>query len=472
MGSDTESDLKKVYEELWVKEYDNAWRSSVVTLGHPPPPTEGGNYTEDAKAKNFIHRLMFSSIFNYMNEQEAKLEATQIKLKEAERKLLALQLAKDDTLSNSKTFEETTPPRDLSPCRESIFETSSESDKSQSLFSRKPRKSPSPKKVQRSPKSKENRPETSMPPPKLPQKTKSNWINASRTKNTFMASTPLRTSNSETGPAASNVTKPNLLSRPKRLVQTKLDLNSFGDKVKQEDLTLSEDYLGGVRADNESQDDFALRFRRKGSSRVVFGNDRSSPEKTRIVNKSPPVDKTPEKIQFDLAVKVEAKTPEEEGMDLEGIDFEETFFETPDKSFVASLKGDTTKKIVGIGNETMEIIESFDKRPEENKSGPAFKYKPDRAIRKRDERNKLDGVACDMCREYYKDIASQLNQAELDRIMNKCSRHRVKYAPRSFDTPPDFWRTDFPSTEEMIVKGQLHVEKQDPNIDPKLRHRI
>ena len=92
---------------------------------------------------------------------------------------------------------------------------------------------------------------------------------------------------------------------------------------------------------------------------------------------------------------------------------------------------------------------------------PGFAYKPERAIRKKDERARLQGWDCEMCRDYYEAIASQLTAEELQKLKDKCSRHRYKYAPNP-GTPPGYWDVDFPSTQECIQKGYMGIGIRTP----------
>ena len=39
------------------------------------------------------------------------------------------------------------------------------------------------------------------------------------------------------------------------------------------------------------------------------------------------------------------------------------------------------------------------RRPRQDKDDPTFKYKPDVAVRKKAERDKLPAVSCDLCEE-------------------------------------------------------------------------
>ncbi|KAH3709342.1 hypothetical protein DPMN_068804, partial [Dreissena polymorpha] len=66
-------------------------------------------------------------------------------------------------------------------------------------------------------------------------------------------------------------------------------------------------------------------------------------------------------------------------------------------------------------------------------------------VRKRDERQKLQGHDCKQCTEYYK--AAGLSDMEAKHHMNKCSRHRAKFVPP--DTPPHFWSVDFIDTQDL-----------------------
>ena len=78
-------------------------------------------------------------------------------------------------------------------------------------------------------------------------------------------------------------------------------------------------------------------------------------------------------------------------------------------------------------------------------------------VRKRAERNQLNGYDCSECQAYL----GSLNMSEDERRerMNLCSRHRGSTARPS--TPEGFWNPSMPETPEAIskglIKGDLHL---------------
>ncbi|CAL1539851.1 unnamed protein product, partial [Lymnaea stagnalis] len=65
-------------------------------------------------------------------------------------------------------------------------------------------------------------------------------------------------------------------------------------------------------------------------------------------------------------------------------------------------------------------------------------------VRKKSEREKLEGFSCRECYEYYK--TSGLSEEEMKQRMNQCSRHRHKFVAPA--TPEHFWSLGFPDTAE------------------------
>ncbi|XP_014287622.1 uncharacterized protein [Halyomorpha halys] len=88
---------------------------------------------------------------------------------------------------------------------------------------------------------------------------------------------------------------------------------------------------------------------------------------------------------------------------------------------------------------------------------PNYKYKRD-AVRKREERMKLDGWDCEQCAKYYG--AMDLSPSKIKARMNKCSRHRDKFDKLN-ETPADYWNPIFPDTEECRQK-KLYVSIHCP----------
>ncbi|GIY03323.1 b-cell lymphoma 3 protein homolog [Caerostris darwini] len=98
---------------------------------------------------------------------------------------------------------------------------------------------------------------------------------------------------------------------------------------------------------------------------------------------------------------------------------------------------------------TIENLNSFDRLPKREE--PNYKYKGE-TVRKRSERKQLNGYDCKECERYYADLG--LSEEEKRERMNKCSRHRAKYAPPA--TPEHFWELDFPDTQECKARGYLN----------------
>ncbi|RWS08073.1 uncharacterized protein B4U79_01212 [Dinothrombium tinctorium] len=73
----------------------------------------------------------------------------------------------------------------------------------------------------------------------------------------------------------------------------------------------------------------------------------------------------------------------------------------------------------------------------------------DTCVRKKQERNLLNGYECEDCYEYFKDLG--LPEKELRQRLNKCSRHRGHFSPPK--TPEHFWEMGFPSTPECKRRG-------------------
>ncbi|CAH1397369.1 unnamed protein product [Nezara viridula] len=93
---------------------------------------------------------------------------------------------------------------------------------------------------------------------------------------------------------------------------------------------------------------------------------------------------------------------------------------------------------------------------------PNYKYKRD-AVRKKEERMKLDGWDCEQCAKYYGAIG--LSPSKIKARMNKCSRHRDKFDKLN-QTPADYWNPIFPDTEECRQK-KLYVSIRCPRDNDK-----
>ncbi|XP_039259879.2 uncharacterized protein LOC120336298 isoform X2 [Styela clava] len=99
------------------------------------------------------------------------------------------------------------------------------------------------------------------------------------------------------------------------------------------------------------------------------------------------------------------------------------------------------------------LDDSFDVLPSKNK-GRDFKYQE--VVRKRDEREKLDGKACAQCEAYY----GNLPENERREIMKKVCRHKHVDAPPS--TPEHFWEVGIPGTAECRRRGYIVDETNLP----------
>ena len=83
------------------------------------------------------------------------------------------------------------------------------------------------------------------------------------------------------------------------------------------------------------------------------------------------------------------------------------------------------------------------KLPSSSKPGPMYKYiEP---VRKKDEREKLQGVECNQCKKFYDAVLMNNGSSGTARCEhhNYVSRHRYRYVPPS--TPEGFWNIGFDS---------------------------
>ena len=62
-------------------------------------------------------------------------------------------------------------------------------------------------------------------------------------------------------------------------------------------------------------------------------------------------------------------------------------------------------------------------------------------VRKKADREKLQGFDCKECEAYYANANFSTNQ--LEELIQKCSRHRAQQKPTSSDTPKNIWDTSF-----------------------------
>lgn len=91
---------------------------------------------------------------------------------------------------------------------------------------------------------------------------------------------------------------------------------------------------------------------------------------------------------------------------------------------------------------------------------PNFAYQ--QVVRDKETRKQMHGEACPCCADYYRLTANLrplpelgVNPEDAESLMQKNSRHRV-WSKRP-DTPPGFWRTDFPTSQELL---EAKVEKK------------
>jgi len=84
------------------------------------------------------------------------------------------------------------------------------------------------------------------------------------------------------------------------------------------------------------------------------------------------------------------------------------------------------------------------------------KFKYVEVVRKKTDREKLNGYTCHECENFYAN--ENLSHTQRKAILDRCSRHRhVSTPPPS--TPDEFWEVGFPSTQEYMNKGLLDVGK-------------
>jgi hypothetical protein len=74
-----------------------------------------------------------------------------------------------------------------------------------------------------------------------------------------------------------------------------------------------------------------------------------------------------------------------------------------------------------------------------------------------------------MCRDYYESLESQISPAELQRLKNKCSRHRSDRPLNVYHSPKDAWNASMPNTEECIRMGYIEFGVASPPVRRK-RH--
>ncbi|XP_058806215.1 DNA endonuclease RBBP8-like [Phymastichus coffea] len=89
-----------------------------------------------------------------------------------------------------------------------------------------------------------------------------------------------------------------------------------------------------------------------------------------------------------------------------------------------------------------KLLNSFDVIPGRADESLSYAYK-EGPVRKKSEREKLEGWDCRDCKEYYKNIPEK----DRKKRQNLCSRHRGKYKPENPETPPSFWNPVFSDSE-------------------------
>ncbi|KAI1889400.1 hypothetical protein AGOR_G00179470 [Albula goreensis] len=102
-------------------------------------------------------------------------------------------------------------------------------------------------------------------------------------------------------------------------------------------------------------------------------------------------------------------------------------------------------------------------KPEANHDhGGNASYAHVAVVRGKEERRKLKGHTCKECEIYYADLP----EAERQKKLSACSRHRFRYIPPS--TPENFWEVGFPSTQTCVERGYIKEENEP---DPRVRRR-
>lgn len=133
----------------------------------------------------------------------------------------------------------------------------------------------------------------------------------------------------------------------------------------------------------------------------------------------------------------------------------------------SSVTPSTSEKKKSPVNEEQKSLK--DKNVAEGlKKKSVVKYKYSAVVRKKDEREKLNGYACEECRRYYQ--SDNLTEERLREVLKQCSRHRHESSPPP-STPEGFWNLDFPPTQDCIDKGyMLDADQTLPDYaKPKLR---
>lgn len=116
----------------------------------------------------------------------------------------------------------------------------------------------------------------------------------------------------------------------------------------------------------------------------------------------------------------------------------ETFFDP----LVTSTSNDHLTQKTPVKNQDL-VDNSFDVIPN---TSPNYKYRRD-AVRKKAERRKLPGQDCTKCFNFYNQQRNILGETQTNKLLNKCSRHRDKFAIQA-NTPPGLWNPNFDTDEE------------------------
>ncbi|KAH9490596.1 hypothetical protein Btru_033619 [Bulinus truncatus] len=147
---------------------------------------------------------------------------------------------------------------------------------------------------------------------------------------------------------------------------------------------------------------------------------------------------------------------------LEEID-KNTELDQPDSNVEAEMSQQAIDPII----EGQSFMDSFDRVPKTDV--PEFPHI--QVVRKKSERDKLEGFGCQECLQYYKN--SGLSDEAMKQKMNECSRHRAKYLPPS--TPEHFWSLGFPDTAENMDQNRAQKSCNTPlknDKNPRRRRRL
>ncbi|GFO10330.1 DNA endonuclease rbbp8-like [Plakobranchus ocellatus] len=123
----------------------------------------------------------------------------------------------------------------------------------------------------------------------------------------------------------------------------------------------------------------------------------------------------------------------------------------------------TEEEIVDQLPDRPELEDSFDRVPSSAKRDIAHVE----VVRKKSERDKLDGFSCKQCHEFYKN--SGLSEEELKKKLKACSRHKERYQPPS--TPEHFWTLGIPDTAEMLDRQRPRTPSRESPVAADKRPR-